>query len=349
MDGVDIDWITSNPCNTRNPQGDSANLLTFLRDLRNRFSSVFPQEAKSIALGVGMKPPVVGDQERDVSEYASLVDYITILAYDVNGPQSSTTGPNSPLNYELGRGAQYSLISAVDSWTGAKFPADKILAGLAFYGRSLTAKTDMSIEAWNLYQPHEATVPRGDDDDGLWADRHCADRKPSFSGVWSYRNMRIQGQKVLQSPDVPASPWKRYWDSISLTPWVFNTDTKTFLSYDDPASIKAKVEYAKDRGLRGVSVYDITMDYNDELLNSIRNVVKPDGGNPVSVVASAWPSSSEQASPTLSNADTSLLQTGTTATSSERRPPSPSSANEAIPRVGDRCSLQPSYKCLAED
>ncbi|KAJ1891978.1 hypothetical protein LPJ81_005640 [Coemansia sp. IMI 209127] len=91
------------------------------------------------------------------------------------------------------------------------------------------------------------------------------------------------------------------------------------------------------------------MDYNDELLNSIRNVVKPDSGNPVPVVTSAWPSSSAQASPTLSNTASSQLQTSTTVSSSERRPPSPSSTNESIPRVGDSCGLQPSYKCLAGD
>ncbi|KAJ1885713.1 hypothetical protein LPJ81_006844, partial [Coemansia sp. IMI 209127] len=94
--------------------------------------------------------------------------------------------------------------------------------------------------------------------------------------------------------------------------------------------------------LRGVSVYDITMDYNDELLNSIRNVVKPDSGNPVPVVTITWPSSSAQTSPTLSNTASSQLQTSTTVSSSERRPPSPSSANESIPRVGDSCGLQPS-------
>ncbi|KAJ2527524.1 hypothetical protein EV175_007538, partial [Coemansia sp. RSA 1933] len=129
-----------------------------------------------------MKPPVVGDQDKDSAEYARLVDYITILAYDVNGPQSDTTGPNAPLNHEFGRGTQYSLISAVDSWTSARFPADKILAGLAFYGRSAIARADMSREPWSLYQPHEGDVPRGDDDDGIWADRRCIDRKPSYSG-----------------------------------------------------------------------------------------------------------------------------------------------------------------------
>ncbi|KAJ2654419.1 hypothetical protein IWW48_006121 [Coemansia sp. RSA 1200] len=364
MDGVDIDWITSNPCNTRDPQNDPANLLVFLRDLRGRFNSEFSQESKIIALGVGLNPPVIDSQGKDaeadkeVPQYASLVDYITVLAYDVNGPQSSTTGPNAPLNYELGRGTQHSLISAIDSWTNARFPANKILAGFSFYGRSLTAKVDMTIDSWNLYQPHEDAVPRGDDDDGLWADKHCANQKPEYSGLWSYRNMRAQKEKVLQSPDVSALPWKRYWDSISLTPWAFNTNTKIFISYDDPASLKAKAEYVKDRGLGGVSVYDITMDYNDELLNAITSAIKMDTPMLPSAATSSLSSQSTQLSQTIDSTTSTESQISSNPPSSNTSPapeplPSPSSSGPgdswSTLHAGDRCNGQQSYKCLAQD
>ncbi|KAJ1986126.1 hypothetical protein EDC05_006411 [Coemansia umbellata] len=238
LDGVDMDWIT-NECNKADIQNDASNLLVFLQELRQKLDSGSVQYKPTVSLGVGIKPFVGPNGPlEDVSEYANLVDYIAILAYDMNSSQSNTTGPNAPLNYELGRGVQYSLISAIDSWTKAKFPADKILAGIAFYGRSLTTETDMSAEAWNLYQPHEEAVPRGDDDDGLWADK-CSNKPPSYSGIWSYNNLRRQ--HVLNSPEAAESPWRRYWDSISLTPWVFNPVSKTFISYDDQASIRAKL------------------------------------------------------------------------------------------------------------
>ncbi|KAJ2831420.1 hypothetical protein GGI24_001576 [Coemansia furcata] len=240
LDGVDVDWIASE-CNKVDVQNDASNLLVFVRELRQALdAAAMASGAKRlIALGVGMSTFVGpgGQPLTDVSEYATWVDYINILAYDVNG-QLSMTGPNAPLNFEYGRGVQQSLVTAIDNWLHAKFPANQITIGLAFYGRSVIAKTDMSMQPWNVYQTPEEGVPRGDNDDGLWADR-CTGKAPSYSGVWSYGNLRKQN--VLQSTDTAVSPWQRYWDSVSLTPWLFNPSTKMFISYDDQSSISAKV------------------------------------------------------------------------------------------------------------
>ncbi|KAJ2438385.1 hypothetical protein GGF42_008313, partial [Coemansia sp. RSA 2424] len=267
LDGVDIDWVPSE-CNKVDVQNDASNLLVFVRELRQALDSAAMSSGakRLIALGVGMAPFIgpSGQPLSDVSGYANWVDYINILAYDVNGQQSSTTGPNAPLNYEYGRGVQQSLVTAIDNWTLAKFPVNQITAGIAFYGRSTTTKADMSAQPWNVYQAQEGAVPRGDNDDGLWADR-CTGRPASYSGVWSYGNLRKQN--VLQAPEAAQSPWQRYWDSVSLTPWLFNPDSKTFISYDDQSSISAKVSHVIGKGLRGVTIYDITMDYNNELMN----------------------------------------------------------------------------------
>ncbi|KAJ2367098.1 hypothetical protein IW150_005762, partial [Coemansia sp. RSA 2607] len=302
LDGVDIDWI-SNECNHVDLPNDATNLLEFVRELRQSLDSSFSTDPKKlIALGVGMRPfagpngPVT-----DVSEYAKSVDYINILAYDINGPEDKTTGPNAPLNYEYNRGVQQSLISAVDSWTAAKFPANKITAGLAFYGRSSKTTADMSAQPWNVYQPLESTVPRGDNDDGLWADR-CTNKPASYSGIWSYKNLRTQG--LLKSTDTALNPWQRYWDSVSLTPWLFNPESKIYISYDDPSSLTAKANYALSKNLGGVTIYDATMDINNELLVAITDILKPDA--PLLISASL--NGTEQAT-TFSGSTTSATTT----------------------------------------
>ncbi|KAJ1720920.1 hypothetical protein LPJ53_004498 [Coemansia erecta] len=274
LDGVDIDWI-SNKCNHVDLPNDAANLLIFVRELRQSLDSTFAADPKKlIVLGVGVSPFAGPDGPvSDVSEYANSVDYINILAYDINGPEDKTTGPNAPLNYEYNRGVQQSLISAVDSWTAAKFPANKITVGLAFYGRSSKTTANMTTQPWNVYQPLESSVPKGDGDDGLWADR-CTSKPASYSGIWSYRNMRTQG--LLKSNDTALSPWQRYWDSVSLTPWLFNPESKIYISYDDPTSLSAKANYALSKNLGGVTIYDATMDLNDELLAAITGILKPD-------------------------------------------------------------------------
>ncbi|KAJ1886944.1 hypothetical protein LPJ66_009377, partial [Kickxella alabastrina] len=55
------------------------------------------------------------------------------------------------------------------------------------------------------------------------------------------------------------------------TPWLFNPTTKQFISYDDPQSIKIKVDYAAAKGLGGTMVWSMNMDYNDELLSVVNS------------------------------------------------------------------------------
>ncbi|KAJ1820359.1 hypothetical protein LPJ60_003262 [Coemansia sp. RSA 2675] len=366
LDGIDVDWVPS-PCNHVDLANDSSNLLVFVRELRQALEATGAK--KLIALGVGMSPfpGPSGQPLADVSAYANWVDYINILAYDVNS-QQETTGPNAPLNFEYGRGVQQSLVGAIDNWTRAKFPAGQITAGLAFYGRAAVAKTDMSMAPWNVYQAQESEVPRGDIDDGLWSDR-CTGKPASYSGVWSYGNLRKQ---VLQSPDTTTPPWQRFWDSVSLTPWVFNPGSKMFISYDDPASVSAKVSHVLGKGLGGVTVYDITMDFNGELVNVVRDAVKPDSSkttllpsaSPTSSDMLGWPSSSESA--TLSPAPSSSSQSSSAPPPSSLPPPpppppptilpvpssSPSPPPLALPpadnglggpRAGSECGWQASY------
>ncbi|KAJ1730362.1 hypothetical protein LPJ61_003050 [Coemansia biformis] len=372
LDGVDIDWIP-NDCNRVDLHNDAPNLLAFLGELRHALGAAFPGETKLVALGVGMAPFMGPDGPlRDVSEYAKLVDYINILAYDVNGPHGNTTGPNAPLSYQAGHGSQASLVSAVDSWTAAKFPAKQITAGISFYGRAATALDDMTQKSWDIYQPRENAIPKGDDADGLWVDG-CTDRTPHYSGVWSFGNLRSQG--LLQSPDAAQSPWQRYWDSVSMTPWLFNPATKVFISYDDPASLAAKAGFATDHSLGGVTVYDITMDHNGELMDTIHKIITPDSpqstsphdassfGQSSTAESSSSPPTPDPSSSSSSSSASPPAPGHTTAppdhstSSSEPVPSATSSAPSTKgtsaggggPQIGGQCGPRPRYKCQGED
>ncbi|KAJ1805274.1 hypothetical protein LPJ77_004317 [Coemansia sp. RSA 2523] len=344
--GVDIDWV-ANECNKLDVHNDAANLLIFLKELRSELESAFSDAKKLVALGVGMTP-FLGPEGplKDVSEYAKLVDYINVLAYDVNGPYGDSTGPNAPLKFQEGKGAQASLASAIDGWTEAKFPASQITAGLAFYGRAATAKSDMTAQSWNMYQSREAEIPRGDNDDGLWTDR-CNSKPPHFSGVWSYSSLHKQG--VLEGAEVSKAPWQRYWDNSTTTPWLYNPNSKQFISYDDPPSITAKANYVSERGLAGVSVFDITMDHNGELIAAVRKVISTGSTPPTSSHEQDTQTSSESSS-TFSSSSANSGSASSTTTSAESTP-SPDNHNKenTSPRSGGNCGNKSQYRCMKED
>lgn len=73
-------------------------------------------------------------------------------------------------------------------------------------------------------------------------------------GIWKWSNLRKEG--LLKDDTLTAGEgWQRYWDEVTQTPWLFNPATKHFISYDDPQSLKIKVEHALCEDLAGVMVW----------------------------------------------------------------------------------------------
>ncbi|KAK5994370.1 Chitinase A1 [Cladobotryum mycophilum] len=271
LDGVDIDWEYpgkgGDTCNIFDAQNDTNNFLAFLTNLRKQLDAACGERSKLITLAVAVTPfqgpngPV-----SDVSKFAKVVDFANLMQYDINGAWNPTTGPNAPLNFETGKVAQVSFTTAIDAWTGAGWPANQLVAGLPFYGRSTQALEDMTKDPKNQYQLQGNSAITGDQDDLPELDA-CAG-STGVSGTWRWKNLRAQG--VLSGPTTAVAPWVRQWDPITQTPWLFNKATKVFLSYDDTQSIGIKAKYAKSKGLRGVMVWSLGMDLNNELINAAR-------------------------------------------------------------------------------
>ncbi|KAJ2886600.1 hypothetical protein H4R27_000544 [Coemansia aciculifera] len=276
FDGWDVDYEypgrQGDSCHTFDAREDTPNFLQFLKDLRHRIDSEFGAGTKLITVATRFQP-FDGPQGpmSDVSEFAKYVDYFNPMLYDFNGVWSDTTGPNAPLDYTKGKALQFSFKSSIQSWIDAGIPASKINAGLPFYGRTVTTNSDMA-NSRDMYQPLSKTIPRGDGDDKEESDISCGGPK-LFSGIWKYANLRSEG--VLDAPDSATEPWVRQYDNATNTPWLFNKETRDFVSYDDTASIGAKAEFAAEKGLAGVMIWPITNDYDNELVNAILTAFSP--------------------------------------------------------------------------
>ncbi|KAI9599203.1 glycoside hydrolase [Syncephalis fuscata] len=275
LDGVDIDWEYPGRlgmmCNVYNVNTDADNFYTLLNELRAALDTKYGRGNKEITLAVRVQPfDVTGGPLKDVKRYGASLDRINIMAYDINGSWSTTTGPNAPFNYDTpGKGDPFSVVQSIKAWTDAGFPREKITLGLGFYGRSARATVDMTQGNVTQYAPFDkTTIPRGDQNDAPWGDP-CPGAPWGYSGVWQWRNLRAQG--VLTTPETAGAPWVRYWDNVSKTPWLFNTNDKTFISYDDRRSLAIKTDYARCQGLGGVMVWALHQD-NGELLDSVQSI-----------------------------------------------------------------------------
>jgi hypothetical protein len=60
------------------------------------------------------------------------------------------------------------------------------------------------------------------------------------------------------------------WDSCSETPFLFNSNTKGLIVYDDSKSAGIKAAYARSEGLGGVMIFDTRGFTGTNVLASVR-------------------------------------------------------------------------------
>ena len=74
----------------------------------------------------------------ELGKIAEIVDYIAIMAYDINGTWTGITGHNAPLYYDdleaKVRGWSYGVSQTPNVYSAV--PKDKLLLGVPFYGHS---------------------------------------------------------------------------------------------------------------------------------------------------------------------------------------------------------------------
>ncbi|BGP54815.1 hypothetical protein JCM8202v2_002402 [Rhodotorula sphaerocarpa] len=240
--GVDLDWEYPNAegigCNKRRPE-DAANLLAFLKTLR----SVLGHE-KVITAAVSTEGFLGPDGQplSDFSDYGKYLDYINLM----------TSGT--------------SVETAVKRWTSRGFPASKILLGIPSYAISFTTKSSSLSTSvirggkWHsqAYQAWTGVVPQGPpSDSNQRTTDECGNVSAGYSGQWRYCELVANG--LLQSNGRSgANGFVRHWDDCSLAPFLFHSEKRHYISYEDSKSVAIKAKWAMKQGLGGVFVFDST-------------------------------------------------------------------------------------------
>ncbi|KAJ2546223.1 hypothetical protein EV175_005683, partial [Coemansia sp. RSA 1933] len=134
-----------------------------------------------------------------------------------------------------------------------------------------------------------------------------------------------------------------------------------FISYDDPTSLKIKVDYAASKGLAGTMIWSENMDYNNELIDVVhtwQNGGGPSGGgNTTSSTSSPSSTSTTNStpSPSSSSSPSYTATTSTSATSSAPGTTEPSSTSQTTstggsgPVPGASCTSEDAYQCAKAD
>lgn len=162
-----------------------------------------------------------------------LFDRVNLMSYDLINGFSKETGHHTALYSNPSQ--QVSTDYAVQFLDSIGVPLEKVVIGAAFYAR-----------VWG-------NVPS--ENNGLYQ-----------SGQF----MRGIGYPELDTALSTENGFKIYWDSTTLAPYAYSETLGQFATYDNPASVKAKVKYAKDKKLGGIMFWELRNDKKqDGLLDAI--------------------------------------------------------------------------------
>jgi chitinase len=234
FDGIDLDWEYP-VAGGLYPGGDEDrhNYTLLLQELRGQMNALAESTGREYLLTVAgpAAPDTIG--HFGLAEISETLDWINLMTYDFHVATESMTGLLSPL-YGSPRDPDpvsresFNADAAVRAYLAAGVPADKIVLGIPFYGRS-----------W-----------KGTESDGLFKLAEGPAMGQDEPGYMSFT-------EIMQGPLVSS---RRYWEESAKAPWLHDAGSGVFISYEDAESIGWKVRYILENGLGGAMVWELGLD-----------------------------------------------------------------------------------------
>lgn len=236
VDGVDLDWeyptlpgagISHRPEDKRN----FSLLLEALRARLDKLSAAHGGRHYLLTIAAADGEFVQGIELERVGR---ALDWINLMTYDFHNSLTPTTGHHAGLHLsKLAPADDRAGDKAVAQFLAAGVPAKKLNLGVAFYGRSFTGVDPQHDGLQQKYAKYQGS--------------------PSWS--------------ELVANFIDKNGYVRHWDVQAQAPYLWNAATHTFITYEDPESLRAKVAFVKAKGLGGVMYWEHSLDRNEELLD----------------------------------------------------------------------------------
>jgi len=234
LDGVDIDWEYPGQIGDNNvfrPE-DKQNYTLMFKALRKELDRLSKTTGKyyELTTAVGGNSSYIEYTEMD--RVAKYVDYVNLMTYDFY-TSGDTAGHHSNLYPPEDYGKDASADKSVQLFQEAGVPAEKLVLGVPFYGRSWIMK---SAEKHGINMPVE-------------------------------RGARGGGYTYIKDSLVNQNGFVRYWDENAKAPYLFNSENNQLVTYDDEESVKLKCEYVLDHNMAGMMFWQYASDSSEYLLD----------------------------------------------------------------------------------
>ncbi|EFO85832.1 hypothetical protein CRE_01672 [Caenorhabditis remanei] len=238
--GIDLYWKGAT-------ENDKWKYIEFVRELRQKLIGT---EDKPYLISLTLPAPKIENWEMayDLEESLNDVDFFNVYAMDYHGPWDNQwgtpAGPIAPLYSTLDSRKQFSVDSTMKYFVYKTKQPSRFNIVIPFFAR-LWRNVKEAVE------PGQEII-----------------RKAELT------NNKAVGNPYMSRWTVADQKWEltpATWDEESKSSYIYNPQTKNYLTFEDEKSIAAKIDYVNKSNLGGVWIWTIDMD-DDK--NSLINMVK---------------------------------------------------------------------------
>jgi chitinase len=239
LDGLDFDWeypALQVDNNVVRPE-DRENFVAMLKSFREALDSLGKVQNRHFLSTIASGGFRKYLELNNLAEAQKHLDFINIMAYDFYTAGDDSTGHHANLFPSGAKGR--SADTAVKEHIEFGVPAEKIVLGVPFYGRM-----------WKGVPPNE---------NGLFQPGRYEMGLPYVQVLALSKN----------------SAYQRHWDIKAHAPYLFSPADSTWITYEDPESLRWKIGYIKEKGLAGAMFWELSEDNTGTLLDAIYHTVYP--------------------------------------------------------------------------
>lgn len=264
FDGIDIDWeypggggLMTSPWDPATALSDEqktaekAAYTVLVKSLRGHLDALAKQTKRTYdlsgAIGVGGKAAQI-----DWQAAAPYMTNIFAMTYDFLGGWGEQTGHLTNLHANerswWGMGADVFINQMIE----LGIPAEKLVVGATFFGRG-----------WEGTREYNGGLPTQDLTSEKGATFGTDPDEPGYFMYWD-----------LMKNYTDKQGYSYHYDKASHAPYLWNSEKKVFISFDDENSITAKGQWAKKNKLGGIFTWELSGDPSGKLVKAMKESIK---------------------------------------------------------------------------